>query len=110
MKAENLLIYASLLIFVLTLAACGSQNVAVPVPQAINLALVPPPVARYEQPIKSNDPQNGIWRPGYWYYEHGFYSWESGYLMPRPLRTAVWSADHWEQRSYGWPFIPGFWQ
>ncbi|MGB4102436.1 MAG: hypothetical protein WBK91_11090 [Alphaproteobacteria bacterium] len=51
-----------------------------------------------------------FWRPGFWIFNGHRFAWVKGHYIRRPAATALWSLDHWEQRQYGWVFIPGYWQ
>lgn len=103
------------LLAIIGLTGCDTFD-DVPVPPSSpafpysSMAPMAPPAPREEMPLASNNPQAEIWRPGYWDYENGVYSWVPGYLMPRPDPTAVWSPDHWVLHNYGWAFVAGSWQ
>jgi hypothetical protein len=79
-------------------------------PSYIRTAPAAPPTAPFEQKPPLSDPQTETWRPGYWVYENGMFSWVAGAVIPKPTLTANWSPDRWEKRQYGWVFVPGYWQ
>jgi hypothetical protein len=72
------------------------------------------PMAPPEMPADAIDVPDStrtqIWRPGYWDYNGSDFHWVGGEMIDRPSPTAVWSADHWVQHTYGWGFVPGYWQ
>ncbi|MFY9288500.1 MAG: hypothetical protein WAO98_08355 [Alphaproteobacteria bacterium] len=76
----------------------------------IQLAPLAPPPVQYEELADLENPRTTIWRPGYWRYSGGDYSWVSAEVIDRPSPTAVWSPDHWVEHTYGWGFVPGYWQ
>lgn len=76
----------------------------------IQMAPIAPPPPLFEEAHESTSPRAEIWRPGYWQYNGSNFSWISGEMIDRPSPTAVWSADHWTQHTYGWGFVPCFWQ
>jgi hypothetical protein len=98
---------AIVLLGVFVLAGCAEERSAYPYPQ---LSPVPPPEAPLETPPALSNPSGEIWRPGHWGYNGLEFYWISGDILSRPAPTAVWSADRWEFREYGWAFVPGYWQ
>lgn len=94
----------------LILSACSSDEPVLTPTPFVQLSPVSPPDTPFEEALRPNDPMTEIWRPGYWKYDGINFTWEPGYLMPRPSPTSVWAADHWEKRTYGWAFIKGYWQ
>lgn len=101
------LILCSLL--VVSLSACSSERYSAATTTFPRLALTTPPAPVYEISPQLEDPQMEIWRPGYWDYNGVSFDWIPGRVMQRPAPYAVWSADRWEKRAYGWCFVPGFW-
>lgn len=89
------------------LSACSSA--APPIPYA-GLSMVAPPEPPEEQKVQVNDPVHELWIRGHWAYDNGNFTWSPGYIAIRPNPTAVWSGDRWEQREYGWAYIPGCWR
>lgn len=77
---------------------------------ALDIAPVPPPALsdEYREPV--TDPRTQVWRPGHWSYQDQRFVWVPGEMLTRPSPTAVWSADRWERRAYGWVFLHGYWQ
>ncbi len=104
MTKFRLIALAALLL--LPLAACSSSPVTESYPR---LAFATPPAPLYEEPEPLDNPQTEIWRPGYWDYNGVSFDWVPGRIMEKPSPYAVWSADRWERRAYGWCFIPGYW-
>jgi len=74
------------------------------------LSMTPPPAPRYEDKGFNPDPLHMTWQPGYWDYGGSGYSWVSGKYISKPNFTAVWAPDHWIRHTYGWAFVPGYWQ
>ncbi len=103
----------SAVVLLLSAAGCSDQIYVTPEdPNAavIQLAPVPPPAPSDEIKPEIMDPRMEVWRPGHWDYENQRYFWVPGEVLTRPSPTAVWSADRWEHRKYGWAFIHGYWQ
>lgn len=97
----------ALILMVLTATACAYYpDTDTPV------STVAPPNALTEEKQLPVDPRTSIWRPGYWYYSYqdSDFTWIPGELIDRPSPTAVWVADHWIHHTYGWAFVPGYWQ
>ncbi|HEU0117255.1 MAG TPA: hypothetical protein VFR09_01370 [Alphaproteobacteria bacterium] len=139
-RFSSLLSAAALLAVMLSLAACGclecfrddddsssSSSMETSTPTADNpmapgnnvvssktyfqLAPIAPPPPQIEtKPEHWDDIRATTWRPGYWQYSGGDYHWVTGELIDRPSPTAIWSPDHWVQHTYGWAFVPGYWQ
>jgi hypothetical protein len=76
----------------------------------LRMAPSAPPEPVFEEKIRSDDPQNEYWRPGFWNYDGLTFDWVPGSLIARPDPTAVWIPDRWELREFGWAFVPGYWQ
>ncbi|MDD3182418.1 MAG: hypothetical protein PHD48_06415 [Alphaproteobacteria bacterium] len=76
----------------------------------VRLSPSAPPQAPYEEQPESNAPMQQIWRAGYWDYDGTTFYWVPGHFIYRPDPTAAWTADRWEQRAFGWAFVPGYWQ
>lgn len=88
----------------------GSNDTANRVFPYVRLASSAPPQAPYEEFPAATQPMNELWRKGYWDYDGKEFFWVPGRFIPRPDPTAAWTPDRWEQRAFGWAFIPGFWQ
>ncbi len=111
--------YRVLPAFMLTLLLFGcittQETAPMPAPQDISvfpylqLAPAEPPAAPSEIIPDSAEPTKETWRPGFWTYDGSTFQWANGRYIGRPHPTASWSRDHWEERSYGWAFIPGYW-
>ncbi len=111
MKASSAHSLIPLLALVLMLAPCETAPQATaPVSPYPKLSLISPPEAPCEKALRPANPRYEIWRPGYWSYNDGKFTWKPGCIMPRPEPTAIWSPDRWERRAYGWAYIPGHWQ
>jgi hypothetical protein len=91
----------------LALGACAGEEEAFSYTQ---LSPVPPPDVPYEPAPRAENPMAEIWRPGHWSYTGTEFFWVPGVMLPRPSITAVWAPDRWDQRAYGWAFVPGYWQ
>lgn len=76
----------------------------------LQLAPMAPPPVMFEEPPENYKPRSQTWRPGYWDYNGSNFHWVSGEFIARPSPTAVWSPDHWAEHTYGWGFVPGYWQ
>lgn len=117
MKRQAFLSLGVLAFILLSLSACAclcdeplSQS-----PAYIQMAPMAPPAPLEEEEPQLNEPFTNIWRPGHWDYAYddqgqGHFDWISGEVIARPSPTAVWSADRWAERAYGWVFVPGTWQ
>jgi hypothetical protein len=77
---------------------------------AIEMAPAPPPPPSDEVKPELSNPRLYVWRAGHWIYEYERFTWVPGEILTRPSPTAVWSADQWQRREYGWVFIHGYWQ
>lgn len=78
-------------------------------PTYTHLSSTPPPAPQAEIPMPLTDLQHQVWRPGYWAYEDGQFTWVPGTIIQKPAFTAVWMPDHWEKREFGWAFVCGYW-
>lgn len=102
----------------LSLAACSSvptasQEEAKPVVHDfpyMRLSPSAPPQLPFEEKMIPMEPLREVWRPGFWDYDGKEFSWVPGHYIYRPDPTAAWMPDRWEQRTFGWAFIPGYWQ
>ena len=74
------------------------------------LSSVAPPEPRVEAVPFIDSPRTEIWRPGYWAYDNGNFSWVAGELINRPSAYAVWSPDRWSWHNFGWAFEAGHWE
>jgi len=103
--------YACLVLAVIGLAACaGTPRDEGQVVSYIRLSPSPPPVSPYEEKLPAENPMQEVWRKGYWDYDGKQFTWVEGHYITRPDPTAIWTPDRWEQRAFGWAFIPGYWQ
>ncbi|MBV8061316.1 MAG: YXWGXW repeat-containing protein [Alphaproteobacteria bacterium] len=90
----------------MALTGCADTNQV----SFVRLSMDAPPPAQIEDVPELNNPPTETWRPGYWAYTGADFYWVPGEVIPRPSETAIWIADHWEQRGYGWAFVPGVWR
>lgn len=98
----------------LSLVACASnvadEDAAATVFPFVRLSPSAPPQAPFEERLAPEEPLRQIWRKGYWDYDGKEFVWVPGHFIYRPDPTASWTSDRWEKRSFGWAFVPGFWQ
>jgi len=100
-------------LLLLSLVGCANSTPDVQAPQTfpfVRLSPSAPPQAPYEEYVIPDEPMKQVWRKGYWDYDGQSFSWVSGYYIYRPDPTAAWTPDRWEQRTFGWAFVPGYWQ
>ncbi|MGE4352231.1 MAG: hypothetical protein AB7E52_08600 [Bdellovibrionales bacterium] len=98
-------------ILLVALAGCGHHSDdADRVFPYVRLSPSAPPQTPFEIPPRSSYPMYQVWRTGYWDYDGLTFTWVPGHFINRPDPTASWTPDRWEQRSFGWAFVPGFWQ
>jgi hypothetical protein len=118
MKKEISVLKLAAVLLLTTTAACESvpeeieRPAPVPSPKFPYMQMAPfgPPEPPYEYKVAPGDPMKEIWRPGFWQFDGSNYYWVPGELVLRPSPAAVWSTDRWELRSYGWVYVPGYWQ
>jgi len=79
-------------------------------PAYIQMAPSPPPAPYIEETQQHTSIGTTAWRPGHWEYDATGFHWVAGETIARPNPTAVWSPDHWINHTYGWAFVPGYWQ
>lgn len=107
------LLAAGLIALGLGLAGCSLGPDDNSMPQTfpyVRLSPSAPPQTAYEPEPASPDPMHIIWRRGYWDFDGTTFFWVPGTFMDRPSPTAAWVPDRWEQRMFGWAFVPGYWQ
>ncbi|MDD3288450.1 MAG: hypothetical protein PHX43_05535 [Alphaproteobacteria bacterium] len=97
-------------IILLAAAVGGCANMQEDSTTFIRMAPTAPPEPFFEEKDQPENPAAEIWRPGYWGYSGIDFFWVEGEYIPRPDPTAVWSPDRWQLRSYGWAFVPGYWE
>lgn len=105
------LLLASLALFVLV--GCSSnpdQDVASQPFPYYRLSPSAPPQPPIEEIPPAEQPMNHLWRKGYWDFDGAQFVWIPGHFISRPDPTAAWTPDRWEQRAFGWAFVPGYWQ
>jgi hypothetical protein len=121
MKTKRVIFFGLLAFVISTLPACSELDteqqpsaselpIAPVLPIYVRLSPTAPPEAPVEVPPPLDDLQHKTWRPGYWSYDNGQFTWVPGEVIAKPAFTAVWVFDHWEKREYGWAFVPGYWQ
>jgi hypothetical protein len=112
MKTRHIL-NLTLIVMLAALAACSTSVSDDAGSQAfpyVRLSPSAPPQSPYEARPLPTEPMRQIWRAGYWDYDGIAFYWVPGYYMYRPDPTAAWTPDRWEQRAFGWAFVPGYWQ
>lgn len=102
-------VWALAFLALLSLGACSSARQDAQPTTFPRLAFTAPPAPLYEEPPQLDNPQLEIWVPGYWAFNGRDFSWVPGRVIEKPAPYAVWSADRWELRTFGWSFVPGFW-
>ena len=100
-------------------------------------AKAPPPPAKKAETPPPRPSENARWVPGYWHHEDGAFHWIAGFWRvpesdrvakrtvrapaappeprtearpPRPARTAVWAAGHWQWSGRAWVWVAGAWR
>ena len=89
---------------------CDKPLTPQPVWPYIQMAPMAPPEPLHEYVPIPDEPASFLWRGGYWIYNGSSFDWVPGMMMQRPAATAIWSPDHWIEHTYGWSFMPGYWQ
>src|ERR1700679_2249672 len=72
----------------------------------ISVAIAPPELPVYEQPICPGD--GYIWTPGYWAWD-GAYNWVPGAWVMAPEVGYLWTPGYWGWGSGGYLFNEGYW-
>lgn len=71
----------------------------------------PPSRPEFKGSAPGNIADEYVWRDGHWEFRDGQgFIWKSGYWLRKPAFSASWKPDMWMQRSYGWVFVPGYWE
>jgi hypothetical protein len=103
MRSREFIIPFLLAMLLLTMSgpAAGQVRVAI--------AVGPPPIPVYEQPICPGD--GYIWTPGYWDYDYddGDYYWVPGTWVPAPETGYLWTPGYWAWGGDGFVFTSGYW-
>lgn len=75
----------------------------------VAIAIGPPPIPIYEQPICPGD--GYIWTPGYWAYDYddADYYWVPGTWVPAPEVGFLWTPGYWAWGGDGFVFTGGYW-
>jgi hypothetical protein len=75
----------------------------------VAIAIAPPPIPVYEQPICPGD--GYIWTPGYWAYDYddGDYYWVPGTWVLAPEVGFLWTPGYWAWGDDGFVFYAGYW-
>jgi len=88
---------------VLVLSASSFAQVRV----GVSIAIAPPELPVYEQPICPAD--GYIWTPGYWAYGDADYYWVPGTWIEAPEVGFLWTPGYWGWRDGGYFFTDGYW-
>ncbi len=85
-------------------AACPNVSAQV----AVSVAIAPPALPVYEQPIC---PAEGyLWTPGYWSYSNdGGYFWVPGTWVQPPSVGLLWTPGYWGWAGGAYAFNAGYW-
>ena len=104
---RNRSVIFSLLVAILLLAVSGTAAGQVRVGVAI--AIAPPAIPIYEQPICPGD--GYIWTPGYWAYDDddADYYWVPGTWVEAPEVGYLWTPGYWAWGGDGFVFTAGYW-
>jgi hypothetical protein len=95
-------VVSSLLFAVATLLLSGSALAQF----GVSVAIAPPELPVYEQPICPGD--GYIWTPGYWAWD-GAYYWVPGTWVLPPQVGFLWTPGYWGWGSGGFLFNQGYW-
>lgn len=112
-RRSSFLSLGLLVALALALAGCACTDCDLPPQQIwpyIQMAPMAPPDPLDEDVIIPDEPSSFLWRPGFWIYNGQSFDWNHGVMLQRPSPTAIWSQDHWIEHTYGWAFMPGYWQ
>jgi hypothetical protein len=74
---------------------------------ALSVAIAPPELPVYEQPVCPGD--DYIWTPGYWYYADDDYVWVPGTWVLAPEVGFLWTPPWWGWEGGLYIFHVGFW-
>src|SRR5277367_3478020 len=88
---------------VLVLSASSFAQVRV----GVSIAIAPPELPVYEQPICPAD--GYIWTPGYWAYGDADYYWVPGTWIEAPEVGFLWTPGWWGWGDGGYFFHTGYW-
>jgi hypothetical protein len=73
-----------------------------------SIAIAPPPLPLYEQPLCPGD--GYIWTPGYWVYsDDGGYFWVPGRWVLVPEPGLLWTPGYWAWSDGFFIFHEGYW-
>jgi hypothetical protein len=94
-----------LLFAVLLMAVSGAVSAQV----RVAIAIGPPVLPVYEQPICPGD--GFIWTPGYWDYDYDAadYFWVPGTWVSAPEAGFLWTPPYWGWGGSGFMFYDGYW-
>jgi hypothetical protein len=82
---------------------------AIPVSSQISVYIgTPPPVVRYERPLRAPGP-GFLWVEGYWEPAGHRYRWAPGHWERPPYEGAHWIHPHYDHYAEGWQFHEGHW-
>jgi hypothetical protein len=83
--------------------------VTTPMPgTTVVIAPNPPPAPEAETPPPPPSPTY-VWDPGHWRWDGAQFSWEGGKYVEKPMVSASFVPEHWEQRPDGWAWVPSQW-
>src|SRR5882672_3158198 len=100
---RNRSVIFSLLVAILLLTMSGTAAGQVRVGVAI--AIAPPAIPVYEQPICPGD--GYIWTPGYWAYDDDDYYWVPGTWVLAPVGL-LWTPGYWAWQDASYVWYPGY--
>src|SRR5258708_18260940 len=98
-------IFAFVMMLMLSTPASSAAQVSV----GIAVALAPPDLPVYEQPLCPGE--GFIWTPGYWAWDRDFddYYWVPGTWVLAPEVGFFWTPGYWAWGGSGFVFYEGFW-
>jgi hypothetical protein len=74
---------------------------------SVSIALAPPPLPVYEQPILAEE--GAIWAPGYWDYGSDGYFWVPGTWVQPPAYGLLWTPGYWGWGNGAYAWSAGYW-
>ena len=73
----------------------------------VSVAIAPPAIPVYAQPIAPGD--GYIWTPGYWAWNGEGYEWVDGAWVVAPYVGALWTPGYWGYGPGGYLWNAGYW-
>ena len=91
------------------LAATGSLTVVAQAQVSLSIAIAPPALPIYAQPVMPGD--GYMWTPGYWSWSAGDsdYYWVPGTWVSAPFVGALWTPGYWGWGGSGYAWHGGYW-